>query len=135
MTETPGRPHRTELKVRFYELDPYDHLNHTIYVAYFETARIELLESVGFGLGRLADMGYRIVVSQIEVDFHAPVVHGDRVVVETEVVENRRASSRWLQRMYRGDELVAELRLKAAITDALGKPTRFPEILRSALEQ
>ena len=131
---TPPRPHQTELKVRFYELDPYDHLNHTVYVAYFETARIEMLESVGFGLGRLNEMGYRIVVSQIEVDFLAPVLHGDRVVVETMVVENRRASSRWHQRMYRDEQLVAELRLRAAITDTGGKPTRFPEELRDALD-
>ncbi|MBT8208021.1 MAG: acyl-CoA thioesterase [Acidimicrobiia bacterium] len=134
MNTAPPDPHRTEIKVRFYELDPYDHLNHTIYVAYFETARIEFLESVGFGLGRLNEMGFRIVVSQIEVDFMAPVIHGDRVVVETAVVENRRASSRWHQRMYRDGEMVAELRLRAAITDVAGKPARFPEELRIALE-
>lgn len=134
MNQPSHEPHRTDLKVRFYELDPYDHLNHTIYVAYFETARIELLDSIGYGLGRLETMGYRIVVSKIEVDFHVPVVHGDTVSVETEIVENRRASTVWHQKMFRGDELMAELHLRAAITDVSGKPIRLPEELRTAFE-
>jgi len=42
--------HRYPIKVRFYELDPYNHLNHASYVQYFEVGRVELLESIGFGL-------------------------------------------------------------------------------------
>jgi acyl-ACP thioesterase len=42
--------HTTSVKVRFYELDPYDHVNHTNYFAYFETARIEYLSELGWGL-------------------------------------------------------------------------------------
>jgi cobaltochelatase CobT len=33
----------TEVRVRFYELDPYNHVNHTAYLGYFETARVEAL--------------------------------------------------------------------------------------------
>ena len=129
----PAAVHRTQLKVRFYELDPYDHLNHTVYIAYFETARIEYLESVGWGLKRLDDAGYRIVVSQIEVDFVKPVVHGDTVAVETWVIEHRRASMRWRQRMLRGDATMAVLELVAAVTDSGGRPTRIPQELLTAL--
>ena len=39
--------HRYPIKVRFYELDPYNHLNHASYVQYFEVGRVELLESIG----------------------------------------------------------------------------------------
>ena len=42
--------HRIDLKVRFYELDPYGHLNHSAYVQFFETGRVELLEDAGLGL-------------------------------------------------------------------------------------
>ena len=37
----------------------------------------------------------------------ASAVGGDALVIETEVVENRRASSRWGQRILRGDEVLA----------------------------
>ena len=43
-------PHRHEVKVRFYELDPYGHLNHSAYIQLFETGRIEMLEQAGVAL-------------------------------------------------------------------------------------
>ncbi len=99
--------HRHPVKVRFYELDPYGHLNHSVYVQLFETGRIELLDSVGLGLLDLEDRGYRLIVSRIETRFLASAIGGDSLVIETEVVQNRRASSRWGQRIVRDDEVLA----------------------------
>ena len=82
------------MKVRFYELDPYGHLNHSVYVQLFETGRVELLDKVGLGLHDLEDEGFRFVVTQIATRFLASAVGGDALVVETEVLEIRRASSR-----------------------------------------
>ncbi len=36
--------HRATIKVRFYELDPYGHVNHSVYIQYFEAARAEWLD-------------------------------------------------------------------------------------------
>ena len=96
-------PHRHPVKVRFYELDPYGHLNHSVYVQLFETGRVELLDEAGLGLHDLEDEGYRFVVTQIATRFLASAVGGDSLVVETEVLEIRRASSRWGQRILRID--------------------------------
>ena len=46
-----------ELKVRFYELDPYGHLNHSAFIQFFETGRVELLDEVGLDLGGLRGPG------------------------------------------------------------------------------
>ena len=35
--------HQLDIKVRFCELDPYGHVNHSIYVQYFEAGRVEAL--------------------------------------------------------------------------------------------
>ena len=59
-------PHRHPVKVRFYELDPYGHLNHSVYVQLFETGRIELLEEAGIPLQVLEEQGYRFLVSRTE---------------------------------------------------------------------
>ena len=40
----------TSLKVRFYELDPYDHVNHTNYFSYFETAPNRVFDPHGDGV-------------------------------------------------------------------------------------
>ena len=118
--------HRHDIKVRFYELDPYGHLNHSAFVQFFEVGRIELLDDAGLGLDVFTEQGYQFVVTNIETSFLKSVVAGDVVTVETEVLEIRRASSRWRQRLVRDGELVAQQVLRAAITDTSGKPVRAP---------
>ena len=125
--------HRFDLKVRFYELDPYGHLNHSAYVQFFETGRVELLEEVGLDLESLAARGYRFVVNRIETSFDRPVHGGETITVETGVVEFRRASSVWRQRLLRGGEVVARQELRAAITNTEGRPVRVPTDVTEAL--
>ena len=125
--------HRLELKVRFYELDPYGHLNHSAFVQFFEVGRVELLDEAGLGLEAFSELGYQFVVTNIETAFERSVVAGDVLMVETEVLEIRRASSRWRQRLLRRDEVVARQLLRAAITDTTGKPVRAPRSLAEQL--
>ena len=133
-------PHCHPVKVRFYELDPYGHLNHSVYVQLFETGRVELLDEAGLGLHDLEDEGYRFVVTQIATRFLASAVGGDSLVVETEVLEIRRASSRWGQRILRidpgtGDQtLLATQEVVAAVTGTTARPTRFPESMTTRLQ-
>ena len=133
-------PHRHLVKVRFYELDPYGHLNHSVYVQLFETGRVELLDEAGLGLHDLEGEGYRFVVTQIATRFLASAVGGDALSVETEVLEIRRASSRWAQRILRIDPgtedqtLLATQEVVAAVTGTNGRPTRFPESMVARLQ-
>ena len=125
--------HRLELKVRFYELDPYGHLNHSAFVQFFEVGRVELLDEAGLGLEAFSELGYQFVVTNIETAFKRSVMAGDVLTVETEVLEVRRASSRWRQRLLRDGEVVARQLLRAAITDTTGKPVRVPGSLAEQL--
>lgn len=126
-------PHRMEIDVRFYELDPYDHLNHSAYIQYFEVGRIEALRSIGCTLTEMRAEGWMIVVSEISTQFLASAGEGDHLAVETEVIEIRRVTSRWHQRILRGDEVIAIQEVKAAMVDLNGRPVRFPEDLVAAL--
>jgi acyl-CoA thioester hydrolase len=126
--------HRHLLKVRFYELDPYNHVNHAAIIQYFEVGRVELLESIGFGLETMKSAGHHIVVTSIETRFLASAGPSDELIVETEVVEMRRATSTWRQRLLRGDEAIAAQTIHAAFTDTGGRPRRFPPELAAALE-
>ncbi len=125
--------HRTQLRVRFYELDPYNHLNHSVYIQYFEVARIELLESIGFGMVRLEGEGYRIVVTDLAIRYQASAGPGDELVVETEIADIRRASSTWRQRLLRNGVVLATQEITAASVDTVGRPVRFPAALGDAL--
>jgi len=125
--------HQHPIKVRFYELDPYGHLNHSVYVQLFETGRVELLDQIGLGLHALQDQGYQFVVSKIETKFLAPGVGGDELIIETSLTEMRRASSRWFQRILRDDQVLATQEVLAAVTNDQGRPVRCPDFITEAL--
>lgn len=127
-------PTPTTIDVRFYELDPYGHVNHGVYLNYFEVARVELLEAIGFGLPRMQELGFHIVVVEARVRFLRPAVANDRLTVHSRIGERRRATSTWLQELRRGDELLATNEVRAAITSLDGRPTRPPAELTAALE-
>jgi acyl-CoA thioester hydrolase len=124
----------TTIDVRFYELDPYGHVNHGVYLNYFEVARVELLEAIGFGLPRMQELGFHIVVVEARVRFLRPAVANDRLTVHSRLGERRRATSTWLQELRRGDELLATNEVRAAITTLDGRPTRPPAELAAALD-
>lgn len=119
--------HTTKLKVRFYELDPYDHVNHTNYFSYFETARIEYLTDQGWGLDVLKERGWQFVVVELKARFQAAARYGEELTIFTWVDDVGRVKSTWQQVMKRGDEVVARLTISAAFTDLDGKPRRIPQ--------
>lgn len=127
-------PHTTNVQVRFYELDPYDHVNHAVYFSYFETARIEALASVGYDLTRLKEEGFHLVVSDVRARFHRPAVYGEILEITSSLVESKRVTSRWRQETRSGGELVAALELTGAITDGTGRPRRAPAGFLEAIE-
>ncbi|MEM7337800.1 MAG: thioesterase family protein [Actinomycetota bacterium] len=127
-------PHSTTLKVRFAEIDPYGHVNHAVYVSYFEVARTEALTDCGVALQDMAARGYQLVVSRIDVRYKRPAVAGDTLTVETSIAQLKRASGTWRQRIMRGDEELVVADVTAGVTDTNGRPARPPDWLFPALE-
>lgn len=125
--------HQTTVHVRWGELDPYHHVNHASYLGYLEHARIEALESIGWGMGRIAEHGCRVVVVRADVQFRASASGGDLLTVSTSIEELRGASSRWRQQIHRGEDLILDAEITAACTNLDGRPTRTPQAFQRAL--
>jgi acyl-CoA thioester hydrolase len=125
--------HRLDIDVRFYELDPYNHVNHAVYIQYFETARIAVLADAGYTLQGMMEDGVLILVTQIDTKFLKPAAGGDHLVVETEVLGYTRVMTNWRQRLMRGDEVLVDQKLSAAVTNLEGRPLRFPRAMIEAL--
>lgn len=124
---TDREVHTTQIRVRFYELDPYDHVNHTNYFSYFETARIEYLTDMGWGLDLMKKQGFQLVVVEAHARFLAAARYGEALTIHTWVESAGRVKSIWRQTMTRGeDEEVARLTITAAFTDLEGRPRRVP---------
>ena len=126
-------PLSPKIKVRFYELDPYGHLNHSAYFQLFETGRIEMLEQACLALHEIEKNNFRFVVSQIETAFLKPVEAGSFLTIKTEIMEIRRASSLWWQQIMDETDVVATQRVRVAITNLEGKPIRAPQQIIEAL--
>ena len=132
---TDRQVNTTSVKVRFYELDPYDHVNHTNYFSYFETARIEYLAEIGWGLDVLKERGWQMVVVELEARFLAAARYGEELTIHTWVEDVGRVKSTWRQTMWRGDEEVARLTITAAFTDLDGRPRRLPPEFAAHIEK
>lgn len=122
------------IDVRFYELDPYNHVNHTMYLAYCEVARIRALDSAGIGMTILERRGFRIVVTDLTAKFLMPAGADDRLDVVTDVIAIGRASHQWQQRIERNEDVLFTLAVRAAMIDVDGKPIRVPDFAREALD-
>ncbi len=125
--------HRTTVRVRFYELDPYEHVNHSVYIQYFEAARAQWLTEIGFPLAKLKADGIQIVVTEIRTRYLGSAGPSDELIVETELVEMRRVSMTFRQRILRGEETLVEQTISAATVTTAGRPTRVPGELAMAL--
>jgi acyl-CoA thioester hydrolase len=149
--------HRTTLDVRFSELDPYGHVNHAVYATYLEVGRTDAMASCGIPLDEMARRGYQLVVTHLDMRVLAPAGAGDRLTVETELGELRRARGTWNQRIVRAtgpaatgttstglaatgvdgsaEQVLVRAQVMAGVTDRAGRPTRPPDWLFPALER
>jgi acyl-CoA thioester hydrolase len=121
--------HRSTVRVRFGELDPYNHVNHAVYIAYLEAGRTEAMQDNGIAIHELAALGWNVVVTDLVVKFRAPALAGDTLVVETSISQLGAITGRWVQRILRGDQVLIEGEVRVGSVDATGRPKRMtPEI-------
>ena len=122
--------HPSEIRVRFGELDPYNHVNHAVYVAYLEAGRTEAMQELGIAIHELSEKGWNIVVTDLVVKFRAPALAGDSLVVETEIAQLGAITGRWVQRIRRGDQVLVEGEVRVGSVDPSGRPKRMtPEVM------
>ncbi|MGD2069526.1 MAG: thioesterase family protein [Gemmatimonadota bacterium] len=126
----------SRFRARSYELDSFGHVNHAVFLNWFEQARFETLEAAGHPADELVADGWAVVVVRVEVDYRAEVLLGDDVVIRTRLAEARGTSMTLVQRAVRGErgeeEAVAEARV-VAVWMKDGRPTRIPDDVRAAL--
>lgn len=126
--------HLTPIRVRFRELDPYAHVNHSVYVTWFEIGRTEALRDHGILLAGPHSAGLQFVVSELEIRFRRPALADDLVHVESVITELGGASSRWRQRVLRDEEVLAEGTVRIGLVGSDGRVARMSGEMRSQLQ-
>ncbi len=129
------------IDARAYELDSFGHVNHAVYINYFEQARFTALAACGFTYDELARRGWAIHVVRIEVDYLSEVLLGNRLRIRTWTEGFRRTSMVFLQEARREPEggegdstVVARARVVAVWIGGKGRPMRLPNEVREGFE-
>lgn len=99
---------KTQIRVRYHEMDALGHVNNAVYQHYLEQAAIEHSEHLGFTLDHYEQMGGVYVMRRIEIEYLRPAVAGDTLEVTTWVEKMRgpRAIRRYEIRRQGEDDLL-----------------------------
>ena len=78
--------HRTQVKVRNYEIDWQGIVHNAIYVHYFEIGRIEYLNQIGAKVDmNTVNHESKVVLARNEVDYRTPARYGDTINVYSRI--------------------------------------------------
>ena len=127
---------RCQITVRHYECDPLGHVNHAMYVHYFEVGRLTAMADAGLTVGAILKQGYTVVAVDIYVQYKAPAFTDDVLEVESYITDFHGALMTWQQTISRHADgvLMAVAEVNGAFTRADGRPTRIPSAMRTLLE-
>jgi len=123
--------HRLLARVYYADTDFSGVVYHARYLEFLERGRSDFLRLCGVHHTELhgGKHGEKIVwvVRRMEIDFRTPARIDDVITVETHVSELSGARIFMAQRLLRGEEVLVEARVEAAIIGETGRPRRFPK--------
>lgn len=126
-----GKIYRCSLQVRGYELDSYGHVNHAVYINYLEHARWMMLEAEGITLQKFKEWKRWPVIMELEVKYMKAAFAGEKLDIETHVVEHRRVGFSMQQRIFRDGVQIIEAHIKSVMVNERGRPAEIPhEMIR-----
>ena len=131
-----ARIFETTVDVRSYELDSFGHVNHAVYLNYFEHARFQALAEGGFPYAELEARGWGVYVVRVEVDYLKEARMDQRLRVRTWVDGHKRSSLVLAQDLAPLDDVsttLARARVTAVWVGPDRRPLRLPQEVRSAL--
>lgn len=66
-------------KAQFYETDAMGIVHHSNYIRWFEEARVEYMDYIGYGYARLNDLGVDIAVIGVDCDYRSMTRFAEKV--------------------------------------------------------
>ncbi|MBT8208090.1 MAG: acyl-CoA thioesterase [Acidimicrobiia bacterium] len=119
-----------DVEVRYAETDQMGVVHHAVYPVWFELARTRLCEETGFHYAEIENLGYRLMVTGLTLDYRSPARYGDTVSVLCHI---SRLGSRGVVFAYeirRGDrQLASGTTTHVWIQASSNRPCRIPEDL------
>lgn len=120
---------KTEIQVRYGDLDTLGHVNNAAYLTYFELGRVLFFRKYlpDFDAGNV-----RFVIARAEIDFKKSITIEEKVCLETSLDSVGNTSFTFLHRLTNQDvsEVYATGKIIAVSIDENRKPSKVPDELR-----
>ena len=124
----------TDVTVRFAETDAQGIVHNSVYLVWFELARVEYLGRYAGGYPALRAKGIEAFVTESRVRYREPAVFADRLTIHASCLDVRGARFRFDYLIDREGTTIAEGETKHACVDAATRrPTRVPAWLADAI--
>ena len=91
----------TDIRARFAETDAQGIVHNSVYLVWFELARVEYLERFTGGYPALRDQGVEAIVTESHVRYREPARFDDRLIVRTSCRDIRGARFRFVYEVVR----------------------------------
>lgn len=128
--------HSYNHKVQYFETDRMGVVHHSNYIRIMEEARVDFLESCGFGYDRMEAEGVGAPVIGVTADYKRSCTFGDTVRVDVSIVEVSAFRMRFGYAIFLNDkQIFYGTSLHCFIDSKVGRPVkfeeRFPELYES----
>jgi acyl-CoA thioester hydrolase len=122
-----GREHRFPVRVYFEDTDFSGVVYHANYLRFMERARSDMLRVAGIDQRAAFDGAEGVyAVADLNIQYKRPAHFDDALLIISTVEALRAAACIIQQRIWRGEELIADARVTAAFITPEGRPRRQP---------
>lgn len=122
------------VRVYIEDVDAGGIVYHANHLKYAERARTEMLAAGGMRHAELMQAGGMIVVGRLAVEYIKPLRLEEALLVKTRVLEMGTASARLEQLIEKDGQVAARLEVGLVHLAANGRPARWPEAVKAALQ-
>lgn len=122
----------TTIQVRYVETDQMGFVHHQNYVAYFELARVDMLEKIGVPYHQLEKDGYMLPVLGVEIQYLMPNTFGDELRIVCIMREMPKVRINIEYEIFRGETLTTTGSSHHGFMSPKGKAIRPPKYLIEA---
>jgi acyl-CoA thioester hydrolase len=126
----------TQIRVRYAEADRMGYVYYGNYAMYFESARTEMLRSLGFSYREWEDSGIILPVRELQIRYLAPAYYDDLLTIRTIIKEKPVVRITFHHEVYneKGEKTCTGSLVLVFVNGRTRRPTRAPEHFLEALE-
>ena len=127
----------TKIRVRYAEADRMGYVYYGHYAMYFESARTEMLRSLGFSYREWEDNGIILPVRELQIRYLAPAFYDDLLTIRTIIKEKPDVRITFYHEVYneKGEKTCTGSLVLVFVNSETRRPTRAPGFFLKALEE